>query len=77
VDVRKEREMCEGEGAGGRFRVLVRGVKKVYRSLFDGKYAVRGVTFGVEKGSIFALLGTNGAGKTTTFKMLTGELLPS
>jgi ABC-type multidrug transport system ATPase subunit len=56
---------------------LVRGVKKQYRSLFDAKFAVRGITFGVEEGSIFAFLGTNGAGKTTTFKMLTGELLPS
>jgi ABC-type multidrug transport system ATPase subunit len=37
------------------------------------KTAVKDVTFGVEKGTCFGLLGTNGAGKTTTFKVLTGD----
>jgi ABC-2 type transport system ATP-binding protein len=37
-----------------------------------GKVAVlKGVSFAVEKGSIFALLGSNGAGKTTTINILT------
>ncbi|MEV7005975.1 ABC transporter ATP-binding protein [Streptosporangium sp. NPDC051022] len=34
--------------------------------------AVRGVSFGVARGEIFALLGTNGAGKTTTMEVLEG-----
>ncbi|MEV8637082.1 ABC transporter ATP-binding protein [Streptosporangium sp. NPDC051023] len=34
--------------------------------------AVRGVSFTVGKGEIFALLGTNGAGKTTTMEVLEG-----
>ena len=37
------------------------------------KKAVDGVSFGVEQGTVFCLLGTNGAGKTSTFKVLTGD----
>jgi ABC-2 type transport system ATP-binding protein len=39
--------------------------------------AVRGVSFGVPKGSIFGFLGPNGSGKSTTLRMLCGMLLPS
>lgn len=39
--------------------------------------AVDHVTFRVEPGEIFGLLGANGAGKTTVIKMLTGILPPS
>lgn len=39
--------------------------------------AVKGISFKIEKGECFTLLGANGAGKTTTFKMLTGDILPS
>jgi ABC-2 type transport system ATP-binding protein len=34
--------------------------------------AVRGITFDVEQGDVFALLGPNGAGKTTTVEILEG-----
>src|SRR3954470_21021963 len=39
--------------------------------------AVRGVSFGVERGELFGLLGPNGAGKTTMIKMLITLLLPT
>ncbi|EYC42028.1 hypothetical protein Y032_0546g3258 [Ancylostoma ceylanicum] len=49
--------------------VVVDGVKKWYGDFC----AVEGVSFHVEKGDCFGLLGVNGAGKTSTFQMLTGE----
>jgi ABC-2 type transport system ATP-binding protein len=39
--------------------------------------AVRGVSFAVNPGEIFAFLGPNGAGKTTTIKILTTLLKPT
>jgi ABC-2 type transport system ATP-binding protein len=39
--------------------------------------AVRGISFGIEKGELFGLLGPNGAGKTTTIKMLITLLIPT
>lgn len=39
--------------------------------------AVDSISFQVQKGEIFGLLGANGAGKTTTIRMLTGLLRPS
>ena len=39
--------------------------------------AVNELSFGLEFGDCFALLGVNGAGKTTTFKCLTREETPT
>lgn len=44
---------------------------------FGDFVAVDGVSFGVERGSIFGFLGPNGAGKTTTMRMLLGLLRPT
>ena len=46
--------------------IQVRGLQKSYKQLD----VLKGVDFEVEKGSIFALLGSNGAGKTTIVKIL-------
>ncbi|MGW5199827.1 ATP-binding cassette domain-containing protein [Streptomyces spiralis] len=42
-----------------------------------GFEAVRGITFSVGRGEIFALLGTNGAGKTSTVELLEGLAPPA
>jgi ABC-2 type transport system ATP-binding protein len=47
------------------------------RKDFGEIHAVRGISFEVRKGAIFAFLGPNGAGKTTTIKMLTTLLTPT
>ena len=47
--------------------IQVNGLQKSFKDL----HVLKGVDFEVEKGSIFALLGSNGAGKTTIVKILT------
>ncbi len=47
--------------------IQAKGLQKSYKQL----HVLKGVDFEVEKGSIFALLGSNGAGKTTIVKILT------
>lgn len=44
---------------------------------FGTKRAVDHISFSIEKGELFALLGVNGAGKTTTIRMLTGLSRPT
>ncbi len=45
--------------------------------VFDGVTAVDGVTFDVNRGEVFGVLGPNGSGKTTTIRMLCGLLTPT
>ena len=52
--------------------IAVNGLKKSFKNT----PVLRGVDFEVERGSVFALLGSNGAGKTTTIKILTTLLHP-
>lgn len=47
--------------------IQVTGLQKSYKEL----HVLKGVDFEVEKGTIFALLGSNGAGKTTIVRILT------
>ena len=53
--------------------IAVSGLTKT----FGDFVAVKGITFNVKPGEIFAFLGPNGAGKTTTIKMLTTLLHPT
>jgi len=56
--------------------VRVKGLRKVFpKTTKKGSpvLAVDRVSFGLEYGECFALLGVSGAGKTTTFRCLTGE----
>lgn len=50
--------------------IVVRDLWKRYGTL----EAVRGISFSVERGEIFGLIGADGAGKTTTFQILAGVM---
>lgn len=54
--------------------VLVHNITKVYGK--EKLVAVDQVSFAVNKGEIFGLIGPDGAGKTSIFRMLTTLLLP-
>ena len=62
-----------GPAAGERVEttpaVVVRGLTKSYGAV----EAVRGISFDVPAGEVFALLGPNGAGKSTTVEILEGH----
>ncbi|MET9656946.1 alpha/beta fold hydrolase [Streptomyces sp. NPDC006510] len=53
----------------------VTGLAKKYARSTD-RYAVKDLSFRVEKGQVLGLLGPNGAGKTTTLRMLMGLITP-
>jgi ABC-2 type transport system ATP-binding protein len=58
-----------GEGSGVRVSNLTRR--------FGNLTAVDGLSFDVQRGELFGLVGPDGAGKTTTLRMLAGVLRPS
>lgn len=57
-----------------RFREAVSPFKKVYSEPF---YALRDISFDVEKGETVGIIGTNGSGKSTILKIITGVISPT
>jgi len=53
--------------------IQVRNLTKTFKNLT----AVDNLSFDIQEGEIFGLLGSNGAGKTTVLNILTGLLLPT
>lgn len=71
-----EEEARKIQASNDKYSVKVDRIRKVYRLGFNkNKVAVRNISFGIQNGECFALLGVNGAGKTTTFKMLSGDIV--
>ncbi|MCX4989936.1 MULTISPECIES: ABC transporter ATP-binding protein [unclassified Streptomyces] len=57
--------------------IEVTDLRRVYGGDGSDFEAVRGVTFSVGRGELFALLGTNGAGKTSTVELIEGLAPPA
>lgn len=55
------------------YALKVENLKKTYKT----SEAVKGISFEIQKGEIFALIGPNGAGKTTTLRMIATLLKPT
>ncbi len=69
-------------GGGGDSALRVENLQKVFRqnplySSAKDKVALKGVSFTVRSGEVFAFLGHNGAGKTTTLNLLCGVFAPT
>ena len=85
-DVKEEEDNVKNPENDDKYVIKVQDLVKSYtisnKNCCGGKnqgykIAVKGTTFGIEKGMVFGLLGTNGAGKTSTFKVLTGDVSPT
>ncbi|ELK41036.1 Na(+) extrusion ABC transporter ATP-binding protein [Brevibacillus agri BAB-2500] len=63
----------EGRRRGGLLLIEVKEVSKQFGTIT----AVRDLTFRVEEGEVYGLLGENGAGKTTTMRMMATILAPT
>lgn len=56
----------------------MKNYRKAYTTVLGKPFlAVESISFGLECGECFALLGVNGAGKSTTFKSLTADAAPT
>eukprot|EP01035_Chromulina_nebulosa_P017263 gene17263-22795_t len=77
-DVKDERIKTEQDGLN--HPLVVKSLRKLFPPKNSHSFpltAVEDLTFHVEQGEIFGLLGANGAGKTTTLSMLTRHLIPT
>jgi ABC-2 type transport system ATP-binding protein len=70
---KNDRKAHPNDGAGG---VSVNNIVKRYGSKKDVVDALRGISFEVNKGELFGIIGPDGAGKTSLFRILTTLLLP-
>ena len=61
------------------YAVKIKNMQKIYNNncCSPPTMGVKNITFGVDYGECFGLLGLNGAGKTTIFKAITKEHAPS
>jgi ABC-2 type transport system ATP-binding protein len=56
--------------------VIANNLTKHYGKKKDTVHALKGISFSVEEGELFGIIGPDGAGKTSLFRILTTLLLP-
>jgi len=79
-DVKAERDRTHNDETSLTAPLRIERLRKVFPPKRVGKRSViatEDVSFVVNTGEIFGLLGANGAGKTTTLSMLTRHLVPT
>ncbi|MBP8277199.1 MAG: ATP-binding cassette domain-containing protein, partial [Propionivibrio sp.] len=59
------------------FGVEFRNITKRYGTDPSAPFAVKGVSFGIEKGTLTTILGPSGCGKTTVLRMIAGLESPT
>ncbi|WEK35249.1 MAG: ABC transporter ATP-binding protein [Candidatus Pseudobacter hemicellulosilyticus] len=69
-----EKSFSTNQPAGA--AIVVNNLVKRYGAKKETVAAVRGISFQVERGELFGIIGPDGAGKTSLFRMLTTLLLP-
>lgn len=52
--------------------VILENIKKVYKNGFDEVWALKGISFKVEKGDMIAIMGPSGSGKSTLLHIMGG-----
>ena len=78
ADTQRESLMGQDRNSTKQDVIRVNGFRKAYTYLCGNPVlAVEKVSFGLDYGECFALLGVNGAGKSTTFKTLTRDTIPT
>ncbi|MFJ8792950.1 CocE/NonD family hydrolase [Streptomyces sp. NPDC102462] len=75
LTARRRTAVAEPDPALADVPLQITDLSKRYAKSAD-RYAVRELSFRVEKGQVLGLLGPNGAGKTTTLRMLMGLITP-
>ena len=58
-------------------KLSLNNVTYAYRNKYQTVYAVNGINYGFEHGTLYAIVGKSGSGKTTLLSVLTGLDLPT
>ena len=76
-EIIKANQIKDEENRINNYSIIVKNVEKTYGSCFEKpNKATNNISFTLEYGDCFAMLGVNGAGKSTMFKCLTNQELP-